>query len=151
MEVTLWNGLLDGDGNRMSCGSSNIVIDKGWHSTGNVPLLLHEIRHALERLLHQGKETTIDLRSLPLGPGEEELLEQALGSGELSARLEALGPSIIQETAFAGVWLVTHYNEHNEIIGKLIEITLTPSLLNSQKEDVEDGLQRLTSRLEDDS
>ena len=39
--------------------------------SGNVPLLLAEIRHALERLLASGTVQSIDLRAIPLGPGEE--------------------------------------------------------------------------------
>ena len=42
--------------------------------TYNVQPLLHEIRHALARLLDDGGHTVIDLRSLPLAPGEEEQL-----------------------------------------------------------------------------
>ena len=54
------------------------------HSTGNVVPLLHEIRHALERLVDSGEPTMIDLRGIPLAPGEEDALESALGSGEVT-------------------------------------------------------------------
>jgi len=50
-------------------------------STGNVVPLLHEIRHALERLADTGECTAIDLRSLPLAPGEGDVLESMLGEG----------------------------------------------------------------------
>ena len=40
-------------------------------ATGNIPPLLHEIRHALTRLAQGEAGTSIDLRSLPLAPGEE--------------------------------------------------------------------------------
>jgi hydrogenase-1 operon protein HyaF len=63
-------------------------------SHGNALPLLHEVRHALERLLAAGEETVIDLRSIPMGPGDEARLEAELGTGDVSARLEtAIGPS----------------------------------------------------------
>jgi hydrogenase-1 operon protein HyaF len=119
--------------------------------TGNVTPLLHEIRHALGRLLADGESTAIDLRSLPLAPGEEQKIEEALGEGELVAELDALGSSTLRETAFPGVWLVTHKNTDGEVIGRLIEITLMPDLLKSQTEDVRAGLDDLSARLADDT
>jgi len=59
--------------------------------TGNVKPLLHEIRHALQRLVQGEDGTVIDMRSLPLAPGEEKRIEEALGQGELRAELNALG------------------------------------------------------------
>ncbi|MEZ5535373.1 MAG: hydrogenase expression/formation C-terminal domain-containing protein [Thiolinea sp.] len=115
--------------------------------TGNDILILHEIRHALQRLLETGEETTIDLRALPMAPGEEAMIESALGVGELSIRLDALGPSTITETQFSGVWLVTHFNTEEEILGKFIEITRVPKLIIAQAEDMEHGLEQLRSKL----
>lgn len=147
VSVSLQNTVAStGNSDMNSCGNS-VSANPDAFATGNAPLLLHEIRHALQRLLEQGETTVIDLRSLPLAPGEEQRLGQTLGVGELSARLEALGPSTMQETAFAGVWLITHYNENDEIMGKFIEITFTPTLLGSQRQDVAAGLQRLTEQL----
>ena len=54
-------------------------------ATGNVEPLLHEIRHALTRLTSGKDGTTIDLKSLPLAPGEEERIEATLGTGEVRA------------------------------------------------------------------
>ena len=43
--------------------------------------VLHEIRHALRRLAEEGEGTIIDLRAIPFGPGDEELLLRTLGEG----------------------------------------------------------------------
>ncbi len=115
--------------------------------TGNDLPLFHEIRHALERLLADGNETVIDLRGIPMAPGEEERIEAFLDAGEVQARIEALGPSEIRETAFPGVWLVTHYNSNDEVMGKFVEVTRIPAILESQSEDMRAGLQRLSERL----
>lgn len=117
--------------------------------TGNDILILHEIRHALKKLLETGKATTIDLRAIPMAPGEEQKIEEILGEGEISIKLEALGPSEIIETATAGVWLITHFNVEREVVGKFIEITRIPSLAESQKEDIEKGLLQLEAKLTD--
>jgi hydrogenase-1 operon protein HyaF len=116
--------------------------------TGNVQPLLHEIFHALQRLYDSGEVTIIDLRALPLAPGEEEQIEQKLGRGEVQARIDALGPSEIIETAIAGVWLVTHYNAEEEVLGRMIEICRIPAILESQDQDIEYGLDDMEALLD---
>jgi hydrogenase-1 operon protein HyaF len=83
-------------------------IQIGDELTWNVQPILHEVRHALKHLIDSGETAIIDLRSIPLAPGEEQKLIDTLGNGEVHAGLNALGPSEIIETRFAGVWLVTH-------------------------------------------
>jgi hydrogenase-1 operon protein HyaF len=122
-----------------------VVVEAG---TGNVRPLLHEIRHALHRLSNGEPGTVIDLRSLPLAPGEEDRIEAALGTGEVSAELDALGRTTLNETAYAGVWIVTHRNTEDEIVARFIEVTRIPEILPAQCSDIASGLQRLTQRLE---
>jgi hydrogenase-1 operon protein HyaF len=126
---------------------AELEIEVGDIGTHNVIPLLHEIRHALAQLLEEGKETVIDLRSIPLAPGEEAAIEQALGEGEMQAVLSALGPSDFRESSYPGVWLVTHYNHDDKIVGKFVEVAIVPSLLRSQPEDMAAGLRRLEARL----
>jgi len=110
---------------------------------GNVMPLLNEIVHALDRLLAEDEPTVIDLASLPFAPGELDDLEQALGTGELTAELEALGKSLIRETAYPGVWWVEHRNTGGEVVGRYIEITRSPEILMSQDADIGAGRARL--------
>ena len=117
--------------------------------TWNVKPLLHEIRHSLNRLIETGESSVIDLRSIPLAPGEEEKILTALGRGELRAELDALGKSEIIETQYAGVWLISHYNENEEIIGRFIEVTVMPDILCSQSADMMDASQRLAEALQE--
>ncbi len=116
--------------------------------TGNVEPLLHEVRHALKRLANGEDGTVIDLQSLPLAPGEEERIEELLGKGEVRAELDALGPSVVQETSYPGVWLVTHRNTEQAVVGRFIEVTHMPELLKSQQADIEQGISRLEHELE---
>jgi hydrogenase-1 operon protein HyaF len=122
-------------------------VETGEELTRNVKPLLHEIRHALDALLASGKRSIIDLRSMPLAPGEEQHLLEELGHGEVYARLHALGPSEIIETRYPGVWLVMHYNNADEVIGKFIEICDVPEVLRSQQEDIREGLELLQAQL----
>ena len=126
---------------------SQFNIQSGNERTWNVQPILHEIRHALGKLLQTGENSIIDLRSIPLAPGEEETIVDTLGRGEVRAHLDALGPSEIIETRFAGVWLVTHYNEENSVIGRFIEITELPDILKSQHEDMASSLNELEEQL----
>jgi hydrogenase-1 operon protein HyaF len=115
--------------------------------TWNVRPLLNEVRHALKALLESGATHIIDLRSIPLAPGEEETIIKTLGQGEVHARLNALGLSEIYETRYAGVWLITHYNESEAIVSRFIEITRLPDILQSQHEDMSNALTGLTQEL----
>ncbi len=122
-------------------------IQVGNELTWNVQPILHEIRHALATLIETGETRIIDLRSIPLAPGEEETIIDTLCCGEVHAKLNALGPSEIYETRFAGVWLITHYNEENSVIGRFIEITKIPEILQSQNEDMTNALGQLETEL----
>ena len=116
--------------------------------TGNVTPLLHEIRHAIEALLAEGQITTIDLRSMPLAPGEEKRIEALLGEGEIRVMLNALGRSDILETRFPGVWLIIHRNTEDVILGKHIQISFIPDIIKAQQRDIEAGLEQLSSELQ---
>lgn len=114
---------------------------------GNSLPLLHEIRHALARLIAEGETTVIDLQSLPMGPGDDRRLFEALGEGEVRAELSALGKSVIRESRYSGVWIIEHLNANGGIASRFIEIGWVPSLLQAQAEDVQKGLTELTGAL----
>jgi hydrogenase-1 operon protein HyaF len=116
-------------------------------STWNALPLLHEVSHALARLLHENEATVLDLRSLPLSPADDEQLRQHLGVGEITVQLDSLGKSEIWETQFPAVWWIEHFNDHNELMGRYLEINWTPAIVQAPHEDVQDGLMRLQEKL----
>jgi len=118
------------------------------YSRGNIEPILHEVIHALDRLLDVDEPTVIDLASLPFGPGELDQMEERLGIGELTAELNALGKSTIRETAYPGVWWVEHRNIEGDIVGRYIEITRAPEILMSQDADIGAGRAQLGDSLE---
>ena len=117
-------------------------------SYGNVRPILVEVMHALDRLLDDDVPTTIDLAGLPFGPGELDQLEEALGQGELVAKLDALGNSRIRETAFPGVWWIEHRNVNDEVVGRYLEVTRLPEILCSQDADIGAARSRLGEMFE---
>lgn len=119
---------------------SGLPVEIGSFESGNILPLLHEIRHALQRLVDSGEDTVIDLRSLPMAPGEEARIEETLGKGEVQATLDALGPSKLHETSIPGVWWVVHYNENEAVMGKFIEVARVPSILVAQTADLQAGI-----------
>lgn len=119
-------------------------------SVGNIRALLAEIAACLERLVASGETGLIDLNSLPFAPGEYELLHQTLGQGEVSARIEAIGPSEISETRYPGVWWVTHYNVEGDIVADTIEIARIPEIIKSQPEDIRAGLELLRAQFNEE-
>lgn len=126
-----------------------LKVEIGGYQTGNVLPLLHEIRHALRQLLDTGETTSIDLRGLPMAAGEQERLLDFLGEGEISVQMDALGKSEIIETSFPGIWLTVHYNSSQEVMGKFIEITRIPAILEAQTKDMEEALASLQLKLEE--
>ncbi|MCU7853435.1 MAG: hydrogenase expression/formation protein [Candidatus Thiodiazotropha sp. (ex Monitilora ramsayi)] len=113
----------------------------------NATPILHEILHALQRLATQGEPTTIDLRAIPFGPGDEDALLNQLGMGEVKIELDTLGKSTIWETAFSGVWIIDHQNAESERIALQIEVAHIPAIIKAQTEDVTESLQLLDNQL----
>ncbi len=130
-------------------GEVKFNIQIGDELTQNVKPLLHEIKHALDNLIETGQTSIIDLRSIPLAPGEEDKILNTLGRGEVLAQLNALGLSEVIETQYAGVWIVTHYNDEEHIISRFIEVTTMPEILCSQTEDIMAAYSRLTLDLDE--
>jgi hydrogenase-1 operon protein HyaF len=121
------------------------------HERGNALPILHEVRHALERLIATGEGTQIDLNAIPFGPGDVDRLTAILGTGEVSATIQALGPTLIQETAIPGVWLVDYHNSEGERLAYHIEIATTPRILGAQPEDLATSIDALDARLQSGS
>ena len=109
--------------------------------------ILYEVAGMLETLIDTGKGNAIDRRSLPLAPGEYDQLRETLGTGEVHADVEALGPTRIQETGIHGVWWITHYNAHDQVIAEFIEVTAIPQMLKAHADDMREGLDALNEQL----
>ena len=116
--------------------------------SGQILALLQELQNMLLALAEHGEENRIDLKSLPLAPAEHDFLRVFLGNGEVSARVNALGLSEVKETRFSGIWWSLHYNNHEEIIAELIEVTPLPDILQTQAPDLIESRDALHSYLQ---
>jgi len=113
----------------------------------NGQALLHEISTLLKGLLEKEEPGNIDLRALPLTHRDYAMLHETLGEGAISAEVENLGVTRIQQTGVAGVWWITHYNEEDDVIGEFIEVAYCPEGLIADFEAVEEGMDALQARL----
>jgi hydrogenase-1 operon protein HyaF len=114
----------------------------------NVRAILHEIETMLEALLASNETGAIDIRSLPLLPGDYEALEVALGTGEIVAEFDGgFGNTMVSETGTSGVWWIKHYSEEGNISAEFIETTRIPEILMTPEDDMRDSLKELHERL----
>lgn len=107
--------------------------------------IVSEIEACARRFAETGETASIDLRCLKSMPEEREILAGALGHGEVSAVVAAIGRSEIHETSIPCVWWVSHRNSEEEIVGELIEIAEIPDLLMGDRQSVAYGLAALRS------
>lgn len=133
--------------NKDNLSDIKVEVELPVQETGNLPSILSEIKFALNQLLEHKKNHSIDLRAMPWSPGEEEKLENYLGQGEIQVELNTLGKSTFTETNYSGVWIVSHFNDEGEEIGKFIEVTYLPDMIFSQQEDIKESYKRLNNDL----
>jgi hydrogenase-1 operon protein HyaF len=108
-----------------------------------VDALMAEIAGLMENLTARNISGSIDLLGLPLSAACLALLEQRLGTGEITATLTAAGSSEIRETSFSGVWWSRHADETGRIVAMLIDVALVPELLKADIDDVRLSHRRL--------
>lgn len=111
--------------------------------------LLAEIQAKLDVLQNTGESSTIDLRWLIASPRTLASLHEALGEGEVSARIGSNGLSLLQETAIPCVWRVSHRDNADHPVGEFLEITEIPELLRSDRLAIAQGLAALRARCAD--
>jgi hydrogenase-1 operon protein HyaF len=131
----------------VSLGEIPVVAVSGETSAGNVMAIVSEIEALLGALVVTGCGGSIDLRGMPLSPGEYETLADFLGEGEVSADIDALGPTRVRETGVPGVWWVQHRNSSDQVTAELIEVTYLPEILRTDPADARAGLERLRDKM----
>ncbi len=115
----------------------------GLHRTENLRPLLLQLEEALRGLLENGSSSVIDLSAMPFSAQDEQDLREWLGQGEVSATIEAFGPTLIQETAYPGVWLVEHQDAQRQRLTLHLEVAHAPGILLTPQDDLADSLAAL--------
>jgi hydrogenase-1 operon protein HyaF len=118
-------------------------------TTGMAWSVASEIAHRLQALADHNEPSVIDLRGLPMTQADRDQLEEILGRGEVSARLEVAGASEIWETSYAGVWWIRHRGEGDRIATEEIAVTRIPEVLLTHPHDVTAAALRLSAELRD--
>ena len=113
------------------------------YRTENLKPLLLQLEQALQELIDNGSPTLIDLAAMPFSAQDEQDLRDRLGRGEVSATLDAFGPTLIQETAYPGVWLVEHQDAQQRRLTLHLEVARAPGILLTPQDDLADSLAAL--------
>jgi hydrogenase-1 operon protein HyaF len=112
----------------------------GAHRTENLRPLMLQLEQALRDLKDGGRGTVIDLGAMPFSQQDEEDLRHQLGQGEVTATLDAFGPTLIQETAVPAIWLIEHQDAEGRRLTLHIEVARIPGILITPEEDIAEGL-----------
>ena len=109
--------------------------------------LLAELSRLLERLVRTEETAAIDLRSLPITPGDRAALTTALGRGEVRVTVESGGRSELVETGYPGIWWVRHLGAGDRVLTERIEIAPVPEALAAAPADIAAAADRLAAHL----
>jgi hydrogenase-1 operon protein HyaF len=114
---------------------------------GGVAAILSELVTLLERLVKGEAPGAIDLRSLPMSPLDRAELQRVLGEGEVQATVNAQGLSKMRETRISGVWWVEHFDQQNQLVAELIEVSRVPEILSSAADEIAAGARALREQI----
>lgn len=89
---------------------------------------LAQLRSALDVYPQAGGGRVIDLADLDRG--DRDLIDQVLGEGEVSIRIDGETKARIQESVLAGIWRVRRLDDEDAIVSDVIEIAEIPSLVS---------------------
>ncbi|MBI2313516.1 MAG: hydrogenase expression/formation protein [Betaproteobacteria bacterium] len=90
--------------------------------------ILKRLRDSVAAMLDTGAECP-PLDVTAMSPENLALLNQVLGEGEVSAQVAGAAPVRVQESLFAGIWRVRHYDEAGELVRDFIEVGGIPRIL----------------------
>lgn len=131
----------------MSGLSSIPVIAEGFptgqYQTENLRPLLRQLEQALHGLIEHDQPSVIDLSAMPFSESDERELRSILGEGEVTATIDAFGPTLLCETRVRGIWFVEYRDADQHRLAFHLEVARVPSLLLTPVADLEDGLKAL--------
>ncbi|WP_298134893.1 hydrogenase expression/formation C-terminal domain-containing protein [Acidiferrobacter sp.] len=105
--------------------------------------ILAEIASALHEYLDTRQNHVIDLTGMPLSREDRQRIDAYLGQGEVSMDIHALVHSHIEETAYAGVWRVRHYDMGGGVHSERIEIIDVPEIVRASSADMAHSARRI--------
>lgn len=109
--------------------------------------ILQSVVDMLDTLLKRDEPGHIDLGQLHLALEERAMLFEALGENGTRAEVLDYGHSLISSTGIAGVWLVQHLDDMEQVLDEFLEVNYCPEVLIAVTEDVREGRDALKARL----
>jgi len=113
--------------------------------TGMANAVINELSGLLKRLADEGETNIVDLQSLPMTEADINELADMLGVGEVKATISSIGSSSIRETAYRGIWWITHYGHDEKVVSELIEITQVPEILITHMDEIRHSAQSIAA------
>ena len=104
--------------------------------------LIREMGAALARYAKDGQARVIDISAMPLSEPDRRRLDEHLGRGEVTIEIDSLLHTRIEETCYAGVWRVRHYDSNETVSSERIEIGDVPDIVRAQKMDIKRSAER---------
>jgi len=109
--------------------------------------VIHELKQLMDAYISTDKTGAIDIKSLPLSKKAYQALKQKLSKGEVEAKAKLSGDTEIYETAYSGVWWVTHKNIDDKVIAEHIEVGAIPVVLFAHIEDIKIARKKLAEKI----
>jgi len=109
----------------------------------NVPALIHELQHAMDRSGPGAPAHVINLTLLPMSPEDTAHIDQVLDGGSVVILSRGFGNCRISSTAARDVWRVQYFNNMQTLILNTIEVASMPEVAVAAREDLLDSRARL--------
>ena len=113
----------------------------------NAPFILSEIAAALDKLVATGERSSIYLSQFPMTEEDAGFLKEFLGLGATFIEIGGLARTRFRESGYPGVWWGEYYATPEKVSLRTIEIAEAPELVAASKDDIVEGLGRLTAGL----
>ncbi len=98
--------------------------------------IMAELADCLKLLLEDGETKQLNLTELHLSEHDLDELADYLGVGDVRFTLEDEQACSLRETAYAGIWWVTCYDQQHKVQSESIEVTRFPERLMTSLDDI---------------
>lgn len=119
--------------------------------SGMAQALLEEICDQLETVCREGGRHVVELTNLPITPQDLSLFAEFLGTGEVTASIEASGKTEVRETGYSGVWWIRYLGSEGNVITEQLEIASIPLIVTAHPDDMRSGAARLRQRTREEN
>lgn len=118
-------------------------LDLSHEDRSMVDAVIIELLQLMDNYLLTQTAGAVDIKSLPLSDDACSLLKSKMGLGEVNAVVRLSGDTEVYETAFSGVWWITHKNIDGRVLAEHIEVGRVPAILCSHNEDIKQAREKL--------